>query len=185
MIYQLGAVGGLRLSARPSAALGSILLWTVATEFAQLVLKQSFALALLTGALALVLHWASAIWHQLGHAWAARRTGYPMIGIRLWFLLSTARYPSDEPPLPAEVHIRRALGGPLASFALTLVAGALALLLRPVIGPFWWLLVFLCADSLVVFTLGALLPLGFTDGSTLLRWWPQREHQGMNRREKP
>jgi hypothetical protein len=174
MVYRLGTVAGLRLSARPSAGLGSILLWTLATEFAQVVLKQSFALALLTGALAVVLHWGCALWHQLGHAWAARRTGHPMTGIRLWFLLSTALYPIDEPPLPAAVHIRRALGGPLASLALTVIAGALVLALRPVAGPFWWLLVFLCADSLLVFTLGAVLPLGFTDGSTLLRWWPQR-----------
>ena len=29
---------------------------------------------------------------------------------------------------------------------------------------------FLAADSLLIYTLGALLPLGFTDGSTLLRW---------------
>ncbi len=26
-------------------------------------------------------------------------------------------------------------------------------------------------DNLFIFTIGSLLPLGFTDGSTLLHWW--------------
>ena len=34
----------------------------------------------------------------------------------------------------------------------------------------WWLAAFVVADNLLVFTLGALMPLGFSDGSTLLRW---------------
>jgi hypothetical protein len=37
-----------------------------------------------------------------------------------------------------------------------------------------FLLLFFFLDNLLVFTLGAFLPLGFTDGSTLLRYWPQR-----------
>jgi hypothetical protein len=36
------------------------------------------------------------------------------------------------------------------------------------------LLVFFFLDNLLVFTIGSLLPLGFTDGSTLLAWWPRR-----------
>ncbi|MBW7885798.1 MAG: hypothetical protein H3C34_24840, partial [Caldilineaceae bacterium] len=38
-------------------------------------------------------------------------------------------------------------------------------------GVGWWLLVFLAVDNLVVLGLGAFLPLGFTDGSTILNWW--------------
>ena len=97
-----------------------------------------------------------------------------MTGIRLWWLLGFSLYPPDEGPLPAAVHIRRALGGPAASVLLTLVAGLIAVAVRPLGGAAWWVALFFFLDNLLVFTLGAFLPLGFTDGSTLLRWWGQR-----------
>ena len=77
----------------------------------------------------------------------------------------------DEGPLPAAVHVRRALGGPLASLVLTCIAAAIALALRPLGGVLWWLALFFFLDNLLVLTLGAFLPLGFTDGSTLPHWW--------------
>jgi len=166
---QLGRLAGLMISARPSAFASSLVLWVLAGSFARLVLHQSLAIAVASGALVLVLHWVGAIWHQLGHAWAARRTGYPMSGIRLWYLLSTALYPADEPALPVAIHVRRALGGARGSLVLSVVAGTLALALRTGAGAFWWVLAFFFLDNLVIFTLGAFLPLGFTDGSTLLR----------------
>jgi Zn-dependent protease len=166
---RLGQVVGLPVSADRSAFIGSAVLWMLASGFSLAVLRQSLVVALMSGLLALVLHWCGVIWHQLGHAWAARRAGYPMTGIRLWHLLSTSIYPTDELPLPQSVHIRRALGGPVASLALTFVAGLLALTRSPFFGPYWWVLVFFFLDNLLVFALGSLLPLGFTDGSTLLR----------------
>ena len=51
------------------------------------------------------------------------------VGINLWGPLSSSIYPADEPPLPRSVHIRRALGGPLASLLLTLFALILVLML--------------------------------------------------------
>jgi len=171
---RLGTLAGLRLGAHPSAGIASLVLWSLATDLAVMLLHQPFVLALGIGLLVVALHWASAIWHQLGHAWVARRVGHPMIGLDLWLLLSTALYPMDEPELPAGVHISRALGGPLASLALTLLSGLLLLVARTEDGVLWWVLVFLFLDNLLVFTLGALLPLGFTDGSTLLRWLRRR-----------
>jgi hypothetical protein len=92
-----------------------------------------------------------------------------MIGVRFWGPLSSSLYPANEPPLPGPVHIRRALGGAPFSGLLALVAAALALLLPGgVVGGLLW---FLFAENVLVFSLGALLPLGFTDGSTLLHWW--------------
>jgi hypothetical protein len=170
----LGTLAHLRLSARPSALLGSLVLWIVLGAVALLVLQASFGEAMLFGLLAVVAHWLGGIAHQLGHAWAARRTGYPMVGIRLWGVLSTAVYPVDEPALPASIHIRRALGGPILSLGVTLVAAVLALLAQPLGGIAWWLAAFFFLDNLLIFTLGAFLPLGFTDGSTLLQWWGKR-----------
>jgi hypothetical protein len=62
------------------------------------------------------------------------------------------------------------MGGPAASAVLTLLAAALALALSSVGGVLWWAAVFFFLENLLVFTLGALLPLGFTDGSSLWYW---------------
>jgi len=166
---RLGRVAGLPVTAGHSAALGSLVLWALAAAVASFVLKTSLGIAPLAGLLVVLLHWISVMVHQLGHATAARRTGHPATGMRLQGLLSATRYPADEPPLPAAVHARRALGGPLASAGFSLVAAVLVVVSRPIAGAGWWLLVFLLLDNLLVGTLGAFLPLGFTDGSTLLR----------------
>lgn len=166
----LGNLAGLRLTTAPSAIAGSLILWALLSVIG-VALDLSPVAAVVGGLIAVLLHWLGEIVHQLGHAWAARRTGHPMIGIRFWWVLSASIYPRDEGPLPAAVHIRRALGGPTGSLLLTLVAGLLALLLRPGGGVAWWVALFFFLDNLLVFTLGALLPLGFTDGSTLLHWW--------------
>jgi hypothetical protein len=41
-------------------------------------------------------------------------------------------------------------------------------------GVAFYVAAFFALDNLLVFTLGAFLPLGFTDGSTLLYWLPRR-----------
>jgi hypothetical protein len=165
----LGRLTGLRLSAEPSAIVGSILLWAVLSAFALLLLNFSLDAAILGGFAAMLLHWVSVIAHQLGHARAARRTGYAMTGVRLLGVLSLSIYPDDEPTLPASTHIRRALGGPQGSLLATLLAALPPLLLSAGSSP-WWVALFFFLDNFFVFTLGSFLPLGFTDGSTLLKW---------------
>lgn len=171
---ELGKFFDLQIRAYKNALFMSLLLWATLTFVAFALLQLSIFNALLSGLVATLLHWDSEIWHQLGHAWAARKTGYPMKGITLVGLLGFSRYPQDEPELPAEIHIRRALGGPAASLIVSLVSGVAALVLRPFGGAIWMVTVFWFLDNLIVFTLGSLLPLGFTDGSTLLYWWPRR-----------
>ncbi len=174
--FKLGRVAGMTLSATPLAIAGSALLCAVLSGVGVGVLRLPAGEAVGGSLAAVILHWVSVIAHQLSHAWAARRTGYAMTGIRLGMsgVLSTSVYPPDEPPLPAATHIRRALGGPAGSLLVTVVAGVIALLLRPLGGALWWVGVFFFLDNLIVITLGAFLPLGFTDGSTLLRWWGKR-----------
>jgi hypothetical protein len=168
---EVGRVAGLRLTADLSAIISSVLLWLLLSGIAIVSLGVPPAAAIIAGLVAVLLHWGSDIVHQLGHARAAGATGHPMIGIRLWGVLSASVYPSDEESLPASVHIRRALGGAPASLLLTAILAAIALALRSLGGVYWWIALFLFLDNLLVFTLGALLPLGFTDGSTLLHWW--------------
>lgn len=174
--FKLGKFAGLMLSAEPLALVGSLLLFGVLSGVATRVLHLAVGAALMGSLVAVILHWVADIAHHLGHAWAARQTGYPMIGLRLgtWLVLGTSLYPTNEPALPAAIHIRRALGGPIGSLLLTLVAAIIVLLLRNFGGIAWWVALFFLLDNLFIFALGALLPLGFTDGSTLLRWWGKR-----------
>jgi hypothetical protein len=169
-VYDLGSVAGLKLDALPSAIAGSALLWVLLSG-SGVLLGVSVGAAIVGGLIAVVLHWSSEIVHHLGHAWAARTTGHPMTGVRFWWVLGMSRYPRDEGVLPARVHIRRALGGPAASLVVTLVAAVVAVVARPFGGAIWLVALFFFLDNLLVFSLGAFMPLGFTDGSTLLYWW--------------
>ncbi len=172
---KLGHFWGLQITALPSAIYSFVVLWLVLGLLGIIALTLPPLDAILGALLLTALHFASEMWHQLGHAWAARRVGYPMIGVCFWFLLGMSMYPKDEPELPASVHIRRALGGPLVSAVLTLILGVVTLSLKGnVAGVPLWISLFLFIDNLLVFTLGAFLPLGFTDGSTILYWWGKR-----------
>jgi hypothetical protein len=163
-----------KITARPSAILASIALWTVATEVATVFFHASLAAGILQGLIVVLLHWLADLLHQAGHAIAARSTGYPMSGLRLWFLLSSGLYPLDEPELPARTHVRRALGGPIMSLIVSIIAGGIALLMLNAGSPYTWIAVFAFLDNLLIFTLGAFVPLNFTDGGTLLRLWRNR-----------
>jgi hypothetical protein len=171
--YPLGRIGGFRVSADPSALAGAPLLWAALAAGVR-AMGVPWGRAVRVGLVTSGVHWASELWHQGGHAVAARSTGYPMTGLRFWTILSASVYPADEPALPARIHIRRALGGPLASALLTVALGLL-----------WWttprtqhrrhaLARFAFWENLIVFTLGALVPLGFNDGSSLRHWWGKR-----------
>ena len=143
--------------------------WAVLSLAAGFFLHIPLWVALGWGLAATVAHWLSELVHNLGHAWAARRTGHPMTGIRFWAMLATSVYPADEGPLPGRVHLQRALGGPAASALLTLLAGGVTLALTAQSLP-WWLSLFVGLENLFVFTLQVFLPLGFNDGGTLWHW---------------
>ena len=174
--YKLGKVAGLRLSATPAALAGSILLFVALFGVAIGILRLTVGESMIGSLAAVVLHWSAALAHQLGHARAARRTGYPMSGVRFGAmgLLGASLFPHDEPELPAAVHIRLAWGGPTGSFFVSILAAIFVLLSLNSRGVSFWLAVFFFLDNFLVFTLGSLLPLGFTDGSTLLEWWRKR-----------
>lgn len=169
--YALVRLGSLTITVQPSAFLAAAALWAVLAAIGILAIGLPVAEALAGGLVGALLHYAADTWHNLGHAWAAARTGYPMSGMRFWGLLGTCVYPKDEPALPGATHVRRALGGPAASALLGAAALIAAFAVRPLGATVEAVTWFLAADSLLVFTAGALVPLGFNDGSTLLRWW--------------
>lgn len=173
-LIHLGNIFSLKIMARSTAVTGFLLLWLIFSLMGWLGLDWGVGTAVLTALLATILHFCGEFWHQLGHAWAARRTGWPMSGVMFVWVLAASLYPRDEPELAARIHIWRALGGPAASFLLAVVLGVAVWGIRPYTTPIDYLLRFFFLDNLLVFTLGAFLPLGFTDGSTLLRYWPHR-----------
>jgi hypothetical protein len=171
--FSIVKIGELPVNGTRLALVCSLGLWGLFALLGFFLFELGLGPAVWGGLIATLLHWVAGVLHQLGHAVAARRTGYPMREIRLLHLLSTSIYPRDEPELPAEIHIRRALGGPIASFLAGLLGFGLAWLLQG--NELAYLLaLFFAFENLLVFGLGAFIPLGFTDGSTLLEWWPRR-----------
>jgi hypothetical protein len=173
--FTLGKIAGLKVTVRGSVLLAAVILWAALAAIGIWLIKLPILGAVLGGFLAALIHFLSEFLHQLGHAIAARMTGYPMSGVLFWGPLSTSIYPPKERKLPGPIHIRRALGGPTASFVFTLVAGVLTLALSQTGGTVWWVMFFTFLDNLLVFTLGPFLPLGFTDGSTLIYWSRQKK----------
>lgn len=171
---RLGQLAGLELIMAPSALAGTLIYWIVLAAVAAGLLSFPLYEAILGGLAAVGLHWLSEFWHQCGHAWAARRIGYPMSGVLFWGLLGKSIYPADEPRLAANLHIRRALGGVPASLLLAFMALILSVALRSVSRFLFGLALFLLLENVFIFGVGALLPLGFTDGSTLLHYWRRR-----------
>lgn len=168
---KLGDMGGLEITADRSVVGGAAALFVLLTLAALKLFRLPPGKAVAGGLLGVGLHFLSELWHQRGHARAARRTGYPMEGVDLYTVLGTSRYPADEPTLPSQVHIQRALGGPRASGLLAAAAALVALVVRPGRTLRGFLTLFLAADNLAVFTIGAMTPLPFieTDGDTFLR----------------
>ncbi len=172
----LGTLAGLRVTARRSALIGSIVLYVIVIGL-MLAFNIPVGSALLGAVIVVALHWLSELVHQLGHAWAARRTGYPMIGIRCgtFGILGTSLYPPDEPPLPARVHLRRALGGPIFSAWLSAIAFLVVLVTVRGANAMWEFVVwFFFLENLLVMTLQVFIPLGFNDGGTIWRWIRKR-----------
>ena len=173
--YPLGHMSELEITAGKSAAGGFALLAAVLSLLGLTLFRLRPGAAVTGGLLGAILHYLSELWHQAGHARAAQRTGYPMEGVHLWGLLGTSIYPDDEPPLPDEMHVERAMGGPRASAMLAALGGLLALVIRPKGSLIHLLAIWLALENWLVFTIGALLPLPFmeTDGEVLRRY---REH---------
>ncbi len=172
--FNLGEIMGLKIKARPTALVSALVIWLVVGFLGTKLLKFKPEKAIAGGFLAMLIHILSEWWHQFGHAQAAEQTGYPMEGMEFIGPLAQSQYPAQEGVLSAEVHIQRALGGPIFSLLLAVVSALIALALRPFGNPALLLTLFSVADNLLIFTVGALIPLGFTDGSTLLHWMSLR-----------
>lgn len=170
-----GHLGAMPVKARNSLLVWSAGLYAILIVVGIVVFDFSIPLALGGGLLGVMGHWLACVVHHYGHFRAAQMVGYPMRYVILWGLLGTDIYPRDEGSLPGAIHIRRAFGGPIASLLLSLASGVLAGILYFTVDEAAWFVYFLFLDALLVFTIGAFLPLKFigieTDGDTLMKWW--------------
>ena len=169
---ELGEIQGVKITAERSVVWASLLLWFVFSLLGLRVWRLKPSAAVAGGVLATALHFLSELWHQMGHARAARQTEFPMTGVHLYTALGASVYPPDEPSLPGSIHVARALGGPQASLLMTVAAGLLAALAWPLRSVVSMITTIFALDNLLIFTLGALLPLPFmeTDGTVLLKY---------------
>lgn len=167
----------------PSYLALAVLAGGLAHWLVRLPIGLSIGAGVLSALMFLVSEWL----HQIGHSLAARRVGHPMVGLQFFNLFSAGQYPPDEPALPPEVHVRRALGGFWINVVIGLVLLPVALklwpvgreILPPTVSLVAWLAGFGMFANLVVLGLGALLPLkipggGLNDGGTLLHYWLKR-----------
>ncbi|MGB1285389.1 MAG: hypothetical protein ACPG7F_02550 [Aggregatilineales bacterium] len=172
---KLFKIAGLRLSFDMTAVLAlsvmGIILAFIANSDPVIALPE----AILAGFLCVVIHALSEFLHNIGHSIAARRTGYPMIGVHFFLIIAASLYPRDEGDLPAGVHIRRALGGPIFSFFVAIVCGVIAALVWEQGGWVRFVAGFAFFINLLVYSLGAFLPVRIgdnfsLDGGTIMHW---------------
>jgi Zn-dependent protease len=172
--YSLPTVFDLKMSVSVSGIVSLLILWLVLAIIGIVLIRLPILESVIGGLIAAVLHYVSDLFHQFGHSIAARRTGYPMSGIFFWGIFGASLYPKDEGELPGSVHIQRALGGPIMSFIVTFILGILLLAMGNSGSVVWWIMLFLFLDNLLVFALGALMPIRMgdfvTDGATILYW---------------
>jgi hypothetical protein len=176
--FQLMTIRGIPVLVKPEAVYASLGLWIVAAILGAVMWDLGLITALITGLIVVMLHWMIALQHHYGHVVAGQQMGYPMSRIVCWMLLPNDRYPPNEPSLPASVHRRRAIGGPIASLILSIITGIIALVFYfGVGGVLGGLAIFAFLDAFIIMFLGGFVPLHFigleTDGSTFLKYWGQ------------
>ena len=171
----LGTWFGLKTTISPLSIVSHLAVIPVAAVAAGVWLSLSLGGALWAGILSSLTLLVSAWLHQRGHALAAKRVGYPMIGVHFHSLLSAGLYPADEPPLPPRTHILRALGGFWVNLLIGLVLTPAMINLWPAGGVIAWVTAVAVVWNFFVLGLGAFLPLDLpqitTDGGTILRYW--------------
>ncbi|HSH02681.1 MAG TPA: hypothetical protein VLL52_09205 [Anaerolineae bacterium] len=171
--WVMGYLLGVKVKMTAAGLVTSVVLWLLGIG-AGVWFGLPWGTAVGVGFVLMLVHWFGDVWHQLGHLVVGRREGYQMEGLVFVWGLVGSYYPKDEPELAPIVHIKRALGGPIATFLLVGIIGAIILVLGPERGTIGYgILQFAFWENLVLIGLGAFVPLGFTDGSSLLEWVPK------------
>jgi hypothetical protein len=169
--WRIGPLAGLVWQVQSTVIEGSLILWLALVLIARFAIGLDTVQALAGGFLGMALFWLSDLVHNYGHAAAASAAGHPMSGIRFFWLLGTNVYPEGEPPLPASVHLRRALGGPIANGVLAIFLGLVLWFARDLRYSLqnwlFWVLVWGLLINALFYTAQVLLPMRFNDGQAV------------------
>ena len=125
--YQLARLFGIRIGVNASWFIVLFLFIYLFQGSFRDTLDATDTVAFMTAVAAAVLFFGSIVLHELGHAIAARRAGIEVTGIDL-FLFGGVMKMNRETDSPGD-EFRVAVAGPLATLAIILVGGALALAL--------------------------------------------------------
>ena len=116
---QLARVAGIRIGASPSWFIVLFLaIWWLSGDFRD-ALDGSSTEAYLTAVAAAVLFFGSIVLHELGHAFAARRSGIRVEGIDLWFFGGIAKLNRDSKSPGEEFFV--AAAGPAVTLLIVAV----------------------------------------------------------------
>ena len=120
------------------------------------------------GAVSALLLFISVLLHELSHSYIAKKNGLPIARITLFFFGGVSEM--SEEPKDAGLEVRMALAGPLTSFAIAGVLGALWYVSRLVSAPVP-IIAILGYNAVINVALGAfnLVPAFPLDGSRVLR----------------
>jgi Zn-dependent protease len=169
----LGWLGPLYVTGERSVLVGFAVVWVLMLALASQWVEGTGFDRLMAATLAALGHWFWDLMHHVGHYLAGLYAGHPMRGIHLYGVLIRSVYPPNEPALAANIHIRRAIGGPAMSICMAL----LCLLFQRIFPSdiLWFFFYISFWDNLLVMTLGALLPVAGLDGHVILRQWKHKK----------
>lgn len=171
---------GMRTTFTLSALVGSVVLLIIMTMAALFLTELTLLNAIIAAIGATLIHWINETIHLYGHFLAAKRVGYPSTGAKLWAVVGMICYPEDEVELPAQTHIKRAIGGPILSLVVSILFAILAVLLWSNTGILRFLLGYAVFGNFALLAIGPfLLPIRTsfleTDGGTILHWMKKKQ----------
>jgi hypothetical protein len=158
-------LGKQRITIENDAIAAWIVMLIVLEVLALFTSPLSFFGAVFSGAIVATLHFVGQFVHQMGHATAARLTGYPMKGMRFSRVFSHSEYPKGQKGLTDGQHVQRALGGVVGAFVWVLVMGAAFLATRGAAPAWEWIFAVALLDAAVIFLVSAI----YSDGVMFIR----------------
>jgi Zn-dependent protease/predicted transcriptional regulator len=173
--FRLGRIAGIPVGVNWSVVIiAGLIGWTLAASVLPELSPGSTTLSYwIAGMIVAVVFFVSLLIHEFSHAMVGRRYGVIADRITLWLLGGVSQFESEAPSASAEFWI--ALAGPLMSFALAFVFGAVGLVCQALHLPA------LVSDSLfwlsyinALLGMFNLLPAYPLDGGRVLRasiWW--------------
>ena len=125
---QLARIAGIRIGVDPSwFFVLFLIIWLLGDDYSTIYDSTTAYVLSVTSAL---LFFLSILLHELGHAWAARRSGIGILGIDLWMFGGLAKLDRDTRSAGEEFKV--AVAGPVVTLIIALVCfGAASLVASP------------------------------------------------------